>query len=305
MQQTLETAAPGPAFVPVEKARVRALVAARLTGTAAEPTRVGRYTLRARLGHGAYGVVYRAHDPKLNREVAIKLMLAPEPERAQALLCEAHALAKLSHPNVVSVFDAGDGNQTVFIAMEFVPGRTLSAWLEESGHSSRETIRVMLDAGRGLASAHAAGLVHRDFKPDNVMVSEDGRVRVLDFGLARPVEPIAEQPHGTTPAGTPAYMAPEQRAGEPPTAKSDQYAFCVTFHEALTRRRPDNHRWSRWARAIARPIIARGLRAKPDDRHPSLDALIRRFERRRSVALSAGLTAAMALGAAVMWLLLR
>jgi serine/threonine protein kinase len=304
VQQTPETAAPGPAFVPVEKARVRALIAARLTGTGPKPTKVGRYTLGARLGHGAFGVVYRAHDPKLNREVAVKLMLAPDPKRAQALLAEAHALARLSHPNVVSVFDAGEADRAVFIAMEYVPGRTLSAWLEEPGHSSSDTIGVMLDAGRGLASAHAAGLVHRDFKPDNVMVGEDGRVRVLDFGLARPVEPHLHQADGTTPAGTPGYMAPEQRAGESPTAKSDQYAFCVTFHEALTRRRPDNRRWSRWARAIAKPIIAKGLRARPEERHPSLDALIRRFERRRTLALVAALASAMTLGAALMWSLL-
>ena len=278
---------------------------ARLAGQSPTSFSLGRYVVRERLGQGGNGIVYRAEDPKLGRDVALKVVVATTPERTEAVLAEAHALAKLNHPNVVAVFDAGQCEGAVYIAMELVEGVTLAEWFAGGRRSGPETIRVLLDAGRGLAAAHAAGLVHRDFKPSNVMVGDDGRVRVLDFGLARSVLPQLLTVEGTTPAGTPGYMAPEQRQGQPPTAASDQYAFCVTFHEALTLRRPDDGRLARWWLSVGRPIIARGLRPNPSERHPSMLALIHRFERRRSLYLGAGLAGAAMLGAAVTGALLR
>ncbi len=286
-----------PVFVPVEKARVRANLQARLAGRDPAPTTVGRYTLRARIGQGAHGVVYRAHDPKLDREVALKLVLSPESDHA--VLAEAHALAKLTHPNVVAVYDVGALDHAVYIAMEWVRGMTLRDWFECEPRSERETIRVMLDAGRGLHAAHVAGLVHQDFKPHNVMVGDDGRVRILDFGLAQPASAA-----GSPVAGTPDYMAPEQRRGVTPNALCDQYSFCVTFHEALTRRRPAAGRLARVWLALAKPILARGLREDPQERHTSIATLIQRFERRRILALAAALVVAGSLGALLMRALL-
>lgn len=299
-----EAATADPVFVPVEKARVQARVRARLVGGEPAPTKVGRYTLLARLGQGAQGIVYRAHDPQLERDVALKLVLAADPERVAAVLAEAHAMAKLAHPNVVSVYDAGEVDHAVYIAMEWVRGLTLGDWFGDTTRSGRETVRVMLDAGRGLDAAHAVGLVHQDFKPGNVMVGDDGRVRVLDFGLARGIADRSDDPRGTLPAGTPDYMAPEQRGGAAPTALSDQYAFCVTFHEALTHKRPATGALARGWLGLAKPIVARGLREDPSERHESIATLIRRFERRRVLALGAALGGAATLGAALMWALM-
>lgn len=290
-----------PVFIPVEKSRVRAALLARLTGRDPDSTTVGRYSLGVRLRQGAHGIVYRAYDPKLDRDVALKLVLTPCPERVTAVLAEAHALAKLAHPNVVSVYDAGETEHAVYIAMEWVQGLTLGDWFTQQPRSERETIRVMLDAGRGLAAAHSAGLIHRDFKPHNVMVANDGRVQILDFGLARAAGSPWDAPD---PVGTLDYMSPEQRRGDPATAFGDQYGFCATFHEALTRRHPGAGRLSRGWLALAKPIIARGLREDPAARHASVSALIRRFERRRSLAIGAALTGAAGLGALVMWTLL-
>lgn len=275
---------------------------ARLVGRSPRAPSVGRYRLLDRIGHGASGVVYRASDPALRREVALKLVHAPGERRAAEVLREAHALAQLSHPNVVPVYDAGVTGDTVYIAMERVAGLTLDRWFSAQARGEQQTIDVMLDAGRGLAAAHAAGLVHRDFKPGNVMVGDDGRVRVLDFGLVRPHLPRSAG--GTTSRGTPGYMAPEQARGEVPTPRSDQFSFCVTFHEALTRRRPSGGELARgWLRCV-KPIVARGLHPDPQGRHPSMTSLTRRFERRRTLATGAGLAGAAAFGASVTSLLL-
>jgi len=225
----------------------------------------GRYKLVDKLGVGGMGVVYLAEDPQLGRKVAIKLM---EPKTAitqlasegrARLLREAQALAQLSHPNVIAVYDVGTCADQVFIAMEYVEGSTLSRWLAERKRSWREVLSTFLQAGRGLAAAHAAGIVHRDFKPDNVLVGNDGRVRVLDFGLARPAQPSrSEELHNadgqafadpktpprlaqlgvtvTQPGkfiGTPAFMAPEQLTGERVNEKTDQYSFCVALFQGL------------------------------------------------------------------------
>jgi eukaryotic-like serine/threonine-protein kinase len=224
---------------------------------------LGRYRIVRVLGVGAMGVVYAAHDAELEREVALKTLRAGSGER---LLEEAQALARLRHPNVVAVHDVGREGERVFVAMELVQGVTLGEWLAERRTVDQIT-EVFAQAARGLAAAHAAGLVHRDFKPDNVLVGNDGRVCVTDFGMARALEgtesscPVAAPPPNddagppddTAPhtgqldnwtpsprvlAGTPAYMAPEQHRGLPADARSDQFAFCVALYEALYGERP-------------------------------------------------------------------
>ncbi len=231
--------------------------------------RIGRYVLLSSLGKGGMSVVYLAYDPELDRKVALKLMrMTMLGEKGKLRLQrEAQALAKLSHPNVVPVYDAGTVADQAFVAMEFVEGKTLRKYLKET-HSWNERLAVMLDAGRGLVAAHAVGLVHRDFKPDNVLIGEDGRVRVADFGLARlvslmdgsvppshpslddppseagvPLVPssspgLAEVTRADQLIGTPAYMAPEQMRREPTDERADQFAFCVTLYEALYGVRP-------------------------------------------------------------------
>ena len=212
---------------------------------------LGRYLVLDRLGEGGMGIVYRAYDPALHREVALKVLRVIGPQSAHdRMFREAQALARVTHPHVVTVYDVGSAGPDVFVAMELIRGVTLAEWLAGS-HSVAEILAVCRDAGEGLAAAHAAGLVHRDFKPSNVMVGDDGRVRVLDFGLARPSgTPLVTTAPTTTPdplaeaitrqgavVGTPRYMAPEQQRGEAADARSDQYSFCVVLVEALTGKR--------------------------------------------------------------------
>ncbi|MDC0718663.1 protein kinase domain-containing protein [Nannocystis bainbridge] len=225
------------------------------------PGRIGRFTILRELGAGGMGVVYAAYDEQLDRKVAIKLLrgagdLATSQGHAR-LLREAQALARLSHPHVVAVYEVGSFSEHVFLAMEYVQGASLRGWLEAAPRPWHEVLRVFTQAGRGLAAAHAAGLVHRDFKPDNAIVGDDGRVRVLDFGLARaPIveasEPAAEEPTATTGrvtlgsqltvagavVGTPAYIAPELYMRLPADPRSDQFAFCVALWEAIYGQRP-------------------------------------------------------------------
>jgi eukaryotic-like serine/threonine-protein kinase len=235
-------------------------------------TLVGRYLVLARLGAGGMGVVYAAYDPELDRKVALKLLL-PSFEGASAtgkaskrrgrLLREAQALAKLQHPNVVTIHDVGEHEERVWLAMEHVEGRTLGAWRKERPRSWAEVLDVLVRTGRGVAAAHAAGLLHRDLKPDNVMVAADGRVRVMDFGLARTRGDASEDgsskdgstdgEEGARPnhealemrmtqagalLGTPAYMAPEQFSGREVGEATDQFSLCVTLWEALYGERP-------------------------------------------------------------------
>jgi eukaryotic-like serine/threonine-protein kinase len=262
--------------VMVELARERTHRA--MFGFSRSTVRLGRYLVLDRVGAGAMGVVFAALDPELGRKVALKLVSArPDhdgPSPHERLVREAQALAKLTHPNVVVIHDVGvtDGgpdaaaaaHAAVFIAMEFIEGETLRAWLARAQRPWADVVAVMSEAGRGLAAAHAAGLVHRDFKPDNVMIGVDphrthgfGRVRVTDFGLARAEAFVSEgdqtqeyRRRGTldsvpaTPTvdgvavGTPAYMSPEQHDARPVDARSDQFAFCVTLWEALFGVRP-------------------------------------------------------------------
>ncbi len=269
---------------------------------------VGRYVVLARLGAGGMGVVYAAYDPELDRKVAVKLLLRGEVGAGQVrLLREAQALARLQHPNVVAVHDTGVHAGKIFIAMEFVAGRTLSVWLGERRRSWAEVLAMVVAAGRGLAAAHEKGLVHRDVKPENVMVGDDERVRVMDFGLASAVgtDTLPEgvmsasamralaQPltHTGAVLGTPAYMSAQQWAGAPADASADQYAYCVMLWEALYGVRPFvGETPMMLAASVARGVvqepprsavptwlrrtIQRGLIVDPAQRWPSIQGLL-------------------------------
>jgi tetratricopeptide (TPR) repeat protein/predicted Ser/Thr protein kinase len=290
--------------------------------------RFGRYVVLEGLGAGGMGVVYAAYDPELNRRVALKV-LRIDSERAgrlprrDLLLAEAQAMAQLAHPNVVTVFDVGSFEDRVFIAMELVEGQTLSSWLRGERRTPNEILAALLAAGNGLAAAHAAGLIHRDFKPDNVLVGHDGRVRVTDFGLARPVPEASPEAAACNPAvpgnepsaprtglaGTLAYMAPEQFLKRVPDARSDQFSFAVALYEALYGQRPfaspprsaepevatpaaDLPRRAGVPAAL-RHVLLRALSPDPDQRYPSMNellaALAPRPRRARRIAIGASL----------------
>ncbi|WP_164007014.1 serine/threonine-protein kinase [Pyxidicoccus trucidator] len=238
--------------------------------------RVGRFLPLKVLGQGGMGVVYAAYDPDLDRKVALKLLRVlgkgADLEEARArLLREAQAMARISHPNVIPVFEAGPWDGQVYVAMELVDGGTLRDWTEAKPRSWREVLDTYLAAGRGLVAAHAAGLVHRDFKPANVLVGRDGRVCVTDFGLARAVgDTSPDDARAVLPPptqglsralfepltlsgmvmGTPAYMSPEQFRGEA-DARSDQFSFCASLYRALYGQRPfDPDRLSKVAESL-------------------------------------------------------
>ncbi|HEY3445194.1 MAG TPA: serine/threonine-protein kinase, partial [Myxococcales bacterium] len=278
-------------------------------------TAVGRYLVVGFLGEGGMATVYSAYDPELGRKVAIKLLKFQggdvEVARAQ-LQREAQAMARLSHPNVVPVYDAGTHEGQLFVAMELVEGQTLHNWLATGGRKRREIVEVFCAAGEGLAAAHRAGLVHRDFKPENVLVGRDGRIRVSDFGLARvdcdptasgsgsqrisvrDTAPIHETYTGSL-TGTPAYMAPEQLLGQSTDPRTDQFSFCAALWEALTGELPfGDGDFVEIRRAVlgaslkppARPMprwlqrtLAKGLSIAPDDRYPSMPVLLAVFRR--------------------------
>ena len=276
--------------------------------------RVGRYELLHVLGAGGMGVVFAAHDTVLDRQVALKVV--PEGYNRKSrrrLLREARAMARLDHPNVVQVLGVEESGPNVFIAMELIDGLTLSRWMSSEPRSWRQVLRVLVDAGRGLAAAHAAGIMHLDFKPDNVMIARDGRVYVLDFGLARALKSVTARlkavsgpavpwtledsvtPHRAG-GGTPRYMAPEQIARQDCDERTDQFSYCVTAMEALFRAHPFpatsmGELAGKVARGIVRrprctsgvpaPIRAallRGVKANPQDRHPSMVSLLRVLE---------------------------
>ena len=275
-------------------------------------TMVGRYVVLGKLGAGGMGVVYAAYDPELDRKVAVKLLRAGIGASFDArtrLLREAQALARLGHPNVVAVHDTGSVGERVWLAMEFVEGQTFAAWCAaqpERRSRWREVLAVMIRAGRGLQAAHEAGLIHRDFKPDNVMVSRDGRVRVMDLGLARrgadAVESAAQSTgrgilslHLTQAGavmGTPAYMAPEQFEGADVTPAADVFAFSVTLWEALYGVRPfaGETMMALLANLVAgrmqapprgrrvpawlRRVLERGLASTPERRWPGMQAML-------------------------------
>jgi len=269
---------------------------------------LGRYVVLERLGEGGMGVVYAAYDFGLDRKVSLKLVRGQKhsPERQERLLREAQAMARLSHPNALAVHDVGSHEQQVFIAMEYVSGDTLAQWLRARPRRPHEVMEAFVQAGRGLAAAHEVGLVHRDFKPSNVLRDETGRVRVIDFGLALLVAEAqaAHEEGGRTSAfsGTTAYMAPEQRRGLPADPRSDQYAFCVSLHEGLCGIRPvaagdvSALALARVPKRVAE-VLARGLSEDPSARYPTLNALLDQLEKHRrpayrGVALGGGLALA-------------
>ena len=289
---------------------------------------LGKYRLVRVVGAGGMGVVWAAYDPDLDREVALKVLRADDADKTSRtrLLREARAMARLKHPNVVTVYEVGTDANRDYVVMELVTGSSLDTWLATQP-SRGEIVDALLAAGRGLAAAHAAGLLHRDFKPHNVLRGDDGRVMVTDFGLARErlavLSRIVDLEITPTAAldetidaysarsaidsvlgsqltrtglliGTPAYMAPEQLAGGPADASTDQFAYCVTAWQALTGSRPfrgDNFEELR-ASALAGPghvgarlpaairaALERGLDPVPDRRWPEINTLLAVLER--------------------------
>jgi serine/threonine protein kinase len=271
--------------------------------------RIGRYVVMRQLGRGGMGVVYGAIDPELGRRVAIKIVhdatTQPGKQYSARLRREALALARLDHPNIVSIHDIGVTRHGTFVAMEYVRGQSVRRWLRDSPRDWREILGVFMEAGRGLAAAHAAGLVHRDFKPSNVMVTHDGRTKVLDFGLARGTpsdDPwlctgedsllCKRMTRADTIVGTTGYMPPEQLLGSEVGPLSDQFSFCVALFEALHGERPwdgkdpiDQARAYTQGRrtkvkprrdvpASVRAAIERGMSLQPSDRFPSMSALL-------------------------------
>jgi hypothetical protein len=260
------------------------------------------------------GEVFAAYDRKLDRKVALKFLLRPSDDDRLRMMREAHAMARLSHPNVVAVFDNGSVDGRLFLSMEFVAGTTLKEWQESGQRSWREVLRAYIEAGGGLAAAHAAGLVHRDFKPTNALVDASGRVRVTDFGVARSARgqtPPREQTRDSTPSssrrngmldepltmegcvvGTPGYMPPEQWRAETVDARGDQFSFCVALYEALygAKPYPGEHMATRYASMMrgeiddpprgssvpprVRRTLLRGLSFRPEDRYPDMGALL-------------------------------
>ena len=299
------------------------------------PARIGDYIVLHHLGEGGMGIIYAAYDEGLDRKIAVKLLRSSTRHRAR-LEREAKALARLNHPNIVQVYEIGMFEGAPYIAMEFVDGVTLDAWLEAEPRSLDAILAVFREAGRGLAIAHQKHLIHRDFKPTNVMVRHDGRVAVMDFGLARgndgdsledaeeDVRPLLsgllQSDLTLTGAmmGTPAYMAPEQFVGGETDVHTDQFSFCVALWQAIHGERPfggDN------LAAISvsvtqgelRPparrevpgwlnkVIARGLEVRPEDRWESMEALLEALEadpgqRRRTVAIAGGLLGVLFVG---------
>ncbi len=250
-------------------------------------TNLARYVVLDPIGRGGMGVVYSAYDPELDRKVAIKL-LRPDVRSSPSgtggrhqLLAEAQAMARLSHPNIITVFDVGTFEEEVFFAMEFVRGQTLRSVQASSALRPQRMLDLYLAAGTGLAAAHEAGIIHRDFKPENVLVGDDGRVCVTDFGLARPAHDV-----DTKMAGTPAYMAPEQWRGAPADVRTDQYSYCIALYEGLYGSRPVRSQpgptedADGGGRAAVRVppgvgrVLSRGLQTEPEARWPSMEALV-------------------------------
>jgi tetratricopeptide (TPR) repeat protein len=331
-----------------EVAPLPAAPASVAVGPLARGANVGRYVILGLVGRGGMGDVYAAYDPELDRRIALKILHGggvADQERARSqsrLLKEARAIARLSHPSIVVVHDTGTIDDRVFIAMEFVEGQTLAAWIGGAPRPWAELRSAFLAAGHGLAAAHAARIVHRDFKPQNVMVTPDGSVRVMDFGLASDALGDGDAPAPTGAVGlpdvsrapllgltrtgallgTPAYMAPEQFLGERADERSDQFAFCVSLYEALHGERPfEGDTVPALAASVtagkvrepnprARPptwlrkIVLRGLRAKREERFPTLVALLAALEhdpprRRQRVLVGLGLTALLLAGGAL------
>ncbi|HVH99774.1 MAG TPA: serine/threonine-protein kinase [Enhygromyxa sp.] len=302
---------------------------------------IDRFVVLSIIGEGGLGRVYAAYDPELDRQIALKLLKrasGPSDEHEVARVRrEAQALAKITHPNVVTVYDVGQHEGRLYLAMEFVSGQTLRSWVQSRRPAWREIVEAFVAAGHGLLAVHEAGLVHRDVKPDNIMIGDDGRVRVMDFGLAREghdllatTSPNPVELRGSTTltrtgavAGTPAYMAPEQHLGRPFDARTDQFALCVSLWEMLYAERPfagDNlaalafnvTQGERRSAPSDSPVpgwvrraIERGLALDPASRYPSLAELLHALRhdpsarRRRALLAVAGVAL---LGTSIAWL---
>ncbi len=322
----------------LDRRLVFAAVAGTLLGAEQAPVTIGRFVVLERLGSGNFGTVWLAFDPKLQRRIALKLALAPTTDAhvRRRVFREAQAAAALSHPNVVAVHDIGELDGRIFIAMELVAGVTLAQWLRAGRRSWREIVAVFAAIGRGLQAAHDAGVVHRDFKPDNVLVGSDGRPRIVDFGLARggtdelaagaPARGGALASISTTAGGrgsmvgTPAYMSPEAFEGSDVGCASDQFAFAVALFEALAGSRPfagsnvaalaaavvRGQRAPVKLRGVPRALVAaidRGLSLLPSQRFASMAGFVAAIERalgrRRRVALLAAAVAFACAGTSV------
>ncbi|MBL8945554.1 MAG: protein kinase, partial [Myxococcales bacterium] len=281
-----------------------------------QPARVGRYTILRRLGAGGMGTVWSAFDETLDRRVAIKVLVSDDrsDRSRERMLREAKALARLNHPNVVQVFEVGELGDDVYLAMEFVRGESLGDWLEQP-RGFAEILDAFVQAGRGLLAVHGARLVHRDFKPHNVVVGDDGRVRLIDFGIAR----LADD-GGTDAApldladvdasldrltrtgqfvGTPAFMSPEQLRGNPVDARSDQFSFCVALYRAVYGSPPfGGEKVGALVLNVLQgnfaepprvpgvpprllPVLRKGLAVDPETRHPEMGALLAALEQLR------------------------
>ena len=281
-----ELAAMRPAQKDAFAASLKATVRRRLLGAAGEPFRLGRFTVLEPLGSGGMGVVFLAYDPDLDRKIALKVLRSGGERGRREVLREGRALARLKHPNVVAVYEVGELDDSVFVAMEYVEGDNLREWLKRP-RGSEAIVALLIAAGRGLAAAHAVGLIHRDFKPDNVVIDAAGHARVIDFGMARLHEDQrgisgtiddAVETTASVHGGTPAYMAPERLAGRAGEQAADQYAFCVTCWEALVGTRPVPGKQvlphARGVPGWLRRVIERGLAKDPASRWPSMAALL-------------------------------
>ncbi|HEY1557978.1 MAG TPA: serine/threonine-protein kinase [Kofleriaceae bacterium] len=306
---------------------------------------LGRYRIERVIGEGGMGVVHAAFDPDLERRVALKVLRVVDStgdDARQRLLREARAMARLTHPNVVAVHEVGTASGRDYVAMELVEGESLAEWLRAEQRSTRDIVQAFIAAGRGLAAAHAAGLVHRDFKPHNVLRRGDGRVCVTDFGLARGLDATGHEatmrlgkdakPEHTPSAlsgltatgsvlGTPAYMAPEQWAGGTVGPPADQFAFCVALWEALSGERPFRGATidllkAEVARGPAsldasklprrlRAVLRRGLDPDPAKRFPNMDALLAALSRAQRKPIAAAVLGALVPVAAIAFFGLR
>lgn len=335
-----ERAAPLDSHEAAAAARVQAM----LFGEAPDQTReLGRYKVAEVIGRGGMGVVYAALDTDLERRVAVKVLESNAPEfDPRRLRREAQALAALAHPNIVTVYDVGihkDGDrEQLHVVLELVEGPTLREWLHDASRNWREVVRLFIDAGKGLQAAHRAGIVHRDFKPSNVLITSRGVPKVADFGLATAEsegtnedstqlgadEPLEDRLTLTgTVLGTPPYMAPEQHTGRIADSRSDQYSFCVSLYEALWEKRPflgttlrqlanaklDSPTGWDPARGVPKPVydlVVRGLAPNPNDRHQSMGSLLDALaaaaqppRRRHARLLALGAVGVLGLGIAV------
>ena len=279
-----------------EAAAVVDLVASRLFSTLEIEAKIDRFELIDVVGSGGMGMVYAAHDPTRDEIVALKVVrpsagAEAQPGISQArLLREAGVLTHLDHPNIVRLYESGIHDDNVFVVMEFIDGPTLDLWASAAPRSWQELVDIYARAGDGLAAAHARGLVHRDFKTQNVLVDGDGEPRVVDFGLARPIDTASfiaqlETQAKPTPrveysltatgivAGTPAYMAPELLTGGDATPSSDVYAFCTALLEVLSRDPQDSQTTPDVPGALIDALL-RGIAAEPDQRWSDMDALL-------------------------------